>query len=75
MDEIKSGLQYVFQTRNKLTLAVSATGHGGMEAAMCNLIEPGDIALIAVKGIWGKRAADMASRYGNVWPTKIFFRK
>lgn len=65
MDEIKEGLQYVFQTRNKLTLAVSATGHGGMEAALCNLIEPGDVVLIANNGIWGQRAANMASRYGE----------
>ncbi|XP_046995060.1 alanine--glyoxylate aminotransferase-like [Schistocerca americana] len=66
MDEIKEGLQYVFQTRNRLTLAVSATGHAGMEAVMCNLIEPGDIVLVTVNGIWGERAADMAARYGAV---------
>ncbi|XP_066993748.1 alanine--glyoxylate aminotransferase [Anabrus simplex] len=66
MDEIKEGLQYVFQTKNSLTLAISTSGHGGMEAAMCNLIEPGDTVLIAVNGIWGERAADMAGRYGAV---------
>ncbi|XP_069683970.1 alanine--glyoxylate aminotransferase [Periplaneta americana] len=64
MDEVKSGIQYAFQTRNTLTLAVSTSGHGGMEASMCNLIEPGDVVLIAVHGIWGERAADMARRYG-----------
>lgn len=65
MDEVKAGIQYAFQTRNPLTLAVSTSGHGGMEAAMCNLIEPGDIVLVAVHGIWGERAADMARRYGG----------
>lgn len=65
MDEIKAGIQYVFQTRNELTLAVSASGHGGMEAVLSNLLEPGDKVLIAVNGIWGKRAADMATRYGK----------
>lgn len=65
MDEIKCGIQYVFQTKNELTLAVSATGHGGMEAAMCNLVEPGDTVLVAVNGLWGTRAADMATRYGG----------
>nr|CAD7408571.1 unnamed protein product [Timema cristinae] len=64
MDEVKVGLQYVFQTKNPVTLAVSASGHGGMEMAMCNLVEPGDVVLVTVAGIWGKRAADIAARYG-----------
>ena len=64
MDDIKAGIQYVFQTKNELTLAVSASGHAGMEAVLCNLIEPGDKVLIAVNGIWGERANIMASRYG-----------
>uniref|UniRef100_A0A6M2DD09 Alanine--glyoxylate aminotransferase n=1 Tax=Xenopsylla cheopis TaxID=163159 RepID=A0A6M2DD09_XENCH len=64
MDDIKEGIRYVFQTRNALTLAVSASGHGGMEAVLCNLLEPGELVLIAVSGIWGLRAADMARRYG-----------
>lgn len=65
MDEIKEGIQYIFQTRNELTLAVSTSGHGGMEAVFCNLVEPGDKVLVAVNGIWGERAANMASRYGK----------
>ncbi|RZB77501.1 serine--pyruvate aminotransferase, mitochondrial, partial [Asbolus verrucosus] len=64
MDEIKEGIRYVFQTRNPLTLAVSTSGHGGMEAVLCNLLEPGDTALIAINGIWGERAVSMAERYG-----------
>lgn len=64
MDEIKDGLQYVFQTTNPLTLCISASGHGGMEAAMCNLIEDGDVVLCSVTGLWGRRAGDMAARYG-----------
>ncbi|KAJ8984921.1 hypothetical protein NQ317_012167 [Molorchus minor] len=66
MDEIKEGLRYVFQTKNDLTLAVSASGHGGMEAVFSNLVEPGEKVLVAVSGIWGSRAADMARRYGAV---------
>lgn len=64
MDEIKEGIQYIFQTRNELTLALSASGHGGIEAVMCNLLEPGEKVLIATNGIWGYRAANMAQRYG-----------
>lgn len=64
MDEIKAGLQYVFQTKNRLTLALSASGHGGMEACLGNLLEPGDKIVIVKCGIWGERAADMAQRIG-----------
>lgn len=68
MDDIKVGLQYAFQTRNRLTLALSTSGHGGMEACLDNLLEPGETVLIAKCGIWGERAADMADRIGvNVW--------
>lgn len=64
MDEIKAGLQYAFQTTNPATMCISCSGHGGMEAALSNLLEPGDVALIGVTGIWGQRAADMAARHG-----------
>lgn len=64
MDEIKEGLKYIFQTRNAVTLCLSASGHAGMEASLCNLIETGDVVLCGVTGLWGKRAADMAERYG-----------
>lgn len=65
MDDIKEGCQYIFQTKNPVTLCVSASGHGGMEAAICNLIEPGDRILFGVTGLWGHRASDMAKRYGG----------
>ncbi len=64
MDDVKLGCQYIFQTKNPVTLCVSASGHGGMEASLCNLIEPGDCALFGVTGLWGNRASDMAKRYG-----------
>ncbi|XP_027641663.1 serine--pyruvate aminotransferase isoform X2 [Falco rusticolus] len=64
MDEIKAGIQYAFQTRNRLTLAISGTGHCAMEAALLNLLDRDDTALVAVNGIWGQRAADIARRLG-----------
>lgn len=63
MDEIKEGCQYILQTRNKVTLCLSTSGHGGMEAALCNLLEDNDVILIGTTGIWGQRASDMARRY------------
>ena len=77
MDDIKAGLQYVFQTRNRLTLAISASGHGGMEACLGNLLERGEKVLIAKCGLWGERAADMAIRIGaeviSTFPLNFFF--
>ncbi|XP_018423412.1 PREDICTED: serine--pyruvate aminotransferase isoform X2 [Nanorana parkeri] len=64
MDDIKLGIQYAFQTHNTLTLAVSGSGHCAMEAAIFNVVEKGDVVLIASKGIWGERAADIAQRIG-----------
>jgi len=65
MDDCKAGIQYVFQTKNTMTLALSSTGHSGMECVMTNLIEKGDKVLIANNGIWGERAMDMATRQGG----------
>ncbi|XP_045112123.1 alanine--glyoxylate aminotransferase-like isoform X2 [Portunus trituberculatus] len=66
MDEVKEGLRYLFQTRSEVVCCVSGTGHAGMDTTMCNLLEPGDVILIAENGIWGERAADMATRHGAV---------
>ena len=62
MDETKRLLQYVFQTDNYLTLPVSGTGSAGMEAALCNLIEPGDKVVVCVNGLFGERMCDIVAR-------------
>jgi len=64
MDDIKAGVQYIFQTKNPMTLALSATGHAAMECVMNNMLEPGTVILIANNGIWGVRSQDMARRQG-----------
>jgi len=64
MDEVQELLRFVFQTENRLTIPVSGTGSAGMEAALCNFIEPGDSALICVNGYFGERLCDMSRRYG-----------
>lgn len=64
MNEVQDLLRYVFQTKNQLTIPVSGTGSAGMEASLCNFIEPGDDVLIAINGYFGERLADMAARYG-----------
>jgi len=64
MEEEQQLLRQVFQTENRLTLSVPGTGSAGMEAALCNFIEPGDRVLIPVMGFFGERLVEMAGRYG-----------
>ncbi len=64
MNEVQDLLRYVFQTSNEMTIPVSGTGSAGMEAALCNFIEPGDAVLIGVNGYFGERLCDIAARYG-----------
>lgn len=65
MQEISEGLRYTFQTDSKYTLMVSGTGHAGMEAAIANLLEPGEKIIVGNAGIWGERVADLSARYGG----------
>ena len=62
MDETKQLLQYVFQTGSDLTLPVSGTGTAGMEAALCNVIEPGDSVAVCVSGFFSERLCDIVDR-------------
>lgn len=64
MNEVQELLRYIFQTKNEFTVPISGTGSAGMEAALCNFIEPGDRVLVAINGYFGERISDMAGRYG-----------
>jgi alanine-glyoxylate transaminase/serine-glyoxylate transaminase/serine-pyruvate transaminase len=64
MNETQDMLRQVFQTENHLTVPISGTGSAGMEAMVCNLVEPGDPVLVCINGYFGGRIADMAARYG-----------
>lgn len=64
MDEIKSLLQYAFQTDNALTLPVSAPGSAGMEACFVNLIAPGDTVIVCQNGVFGGRMRENVIRCG-----------
>ena len=59
-------LRYVFQTDNEWTFALSGTGTAGMEAALVNLIAPGDRVLACIAGYFGARLAEIAARLGAV---------
>lgn len=64
MDEIQEMLRAVFQTSNRMTFAIPGTGSAGMEAAMVNLVEPGDRVVVGVAGVFGQRLAEQARRNG-----------
>ncbi|MEB3274610.1 MAG: pyridoxal-phosphate-dependent aminotransferase family protein [Prochlorothrix sp.] len=64
MDEVQTLLRYAWQTRNLLTYPVPGTGSAAMEATFANVVEPGDVVLVGVKGYFGRRMVDMAGRYG-----------
>ena len=64
MDDTVHLLRELFKTANQLTIPISGTGSAGLEAALCNLLEPGDTIVIGVKGVFGERMADVAARYG-----------
>jgi alanine-glyoxylate transaminase/serine-glyoxylate transaminase/serine-pyruvate transaminase len=66
MDATQAMLRRVFLTENRLTIPVSGTGSAGMEAALVNLIEPGDEVLVCVAGVFGGRMADIVERCGGV---------
>jgi alanine-glyoxylate transaminase/serine-glyoxylate transaminase/serine-pyruvate transaminase len=64
MDEIGEMLRRLFQTKNRMTLAISATGSSGMEASFVNFVEPGDVVVIGVNGFFAERMTEVADRCG-----------
>lgn len=65
MNEVQELLRYAFRTGNRWTIPVSGTGSAAMEAAVANLVEPGDAVLVPANGYFGDRMADMAGRAGG----------
>ncbi len=64
MEEVKAMLQYAFQTKNELTIAVSAPGSAGMETCFVNLLEAGDKAIVCQNGVFGGRMKENVERIG-----------
>jgi alanine-glyoxylate transaminase/serine-glyoxylate transaminase/serine-pyruvate transaminase len=64
MDEVKQMLQHAFQTKNQLTIPVSAPGSAGMETAFMNLLERGDKAVVCQNGVFGGRMKENVERCG-----------
>jgi alanine-glyoxylate transaminase/serine-glyoxylate transaminase/serine-pyruvate transaminase len=62
MDDTQNLLRAIFRTENRVTFPLSASGSGGIEAAVLNPLEEGDEALICVNGVFSERMAIIAER-------------
>ena len=60
--EVQAGLGQVFKTQNEI-LILGCSGSGAMEAAMTNLLAPGEKALVAVAGKFGERWMELAQKF------------
>ena len=65
MNDIQQSLRPLFATTNPFTIAVSGTGSAGMEAAIVNIVEPGDAVIVGVNGVFGTRLATVVERCGG----------
>jgi alanine-glyoxylate transaminase / serine-glyoxylate transaminase / serine-pyruvate transaminase len=62
MGDVPVLLRDVFQTLNKITYPISASGSGGIEASVVNTLEPGDECVVCVNGWFSERMAVIAER-------------
>src|SRR5580693_2085052 len=60
MEDTQVLLRQIFQTENRITMPLSASGSGGIEASVVNTLEEGDEAIIAVNGTFSDRMAVIA---------------
>lgn len=63
MTDVTGGLRTVLRTESEVLL-YPASGTGGLEAAVVNLLSPGEKALFCTVGSFGVRWADIAAGYG-----------
>jgi alanine-glyoxylate transaminase/serine-glyoxylate transaminase/serine-pyruvate transaminase len=65
MNDIQDLLRQVFATANRFTIAISGTGSAGMEAAIVNVVEPGDTIVVGINGVFGTRMVTIVERCGG----------
>jgi alanine-glyoxylate transaminase / serine-glyoxylate transaminase / serine-pyruvate transaminase len=62
--EVVDMLRRTWRMAEGLVLPLHCTGTAGMEAGLANLLEPGDTAVVARSGYFGRRIGDIARRCG-----------
>jgi aspartate aminotransferase-like enzyme len=63
ISDVTADLKTVFQTKNDLLL-LTGSGTGGLEAAVANMLSPGDMILSVSIGVFGDRFAGIAKTFG-----------
>lgn len=63
LGEVVADLQYVFQTKNPVCV-LTASGSGGMEAAVASTLAPGEKAILLTAGRWGERWRAIGNAFG-----------
>jgi alanine-glyoxylate transaminase / serine-glyoxylate transaminase / serine-pyruvate transaminase len=66
MGDVQALLRRVFQTQNRITFPISASGSGGIEAAVLNPLEAGDECIVCSNGWFSERMAVIAERCPGV---------
>jgi alanine-glyoxylate transaminase/serine-glyoxylate transaminase/serine-pyruvate transaminase len=64
LDEVAALLRAVWRMPEGDVLALPSTGTSAMEAGIANLLDPGDTAIVAEAGFFGRRLAEIAVRHG-----------
>jgi alanine-glyoxylate transaminase / serine-glyoxylate transaminase / serine-pyruvate transaminase len=62
MEDVQEMLRRVFQTQNRITFPISASGSGGIEAAVMNALDAGDECIVCINGAFSERMAIIADR-------------
>ncbi|MBT5370007.1 MAG: alanine--glyoxylate aminotransferase family protein, partial [Nitrospinaceae bacterium] len=62
-EEVRAGLSWLYQDEGDV-ITLAASGSGGMEATVANLLSPGDKALIVEGGKFGERWVEICAAYG-----------
>ncbi|MBO0706135.1 MAG: alanine--glyoxylate aminotransferase family protein [Candidatus Dormibacteraeota bacterium] len=63
LEEVVPGIKRVFDTENDV-LVFTASGTGGLESAVANVVSPGDKVVCCICGNFGERFAAIADAYG-----------
>lgn len=73
--EVTEDLKYVFQTKNSV-LTLTASGTGGMDAAVSSSLATGEKAILLTAGRWGERWQGILKAYGaNLVTVKVDYGK
>jgi len=63
LSDVIEGAKQIFRTTNDI-IVFPSSGTGGLEAAIVNMLSPGDKILVVNTGVFGERVGEIARRYG-----------